>query len=231
MNMINTTDGRYSSRARSSPLSRAFSVIETPAISLSPLRFLLLDCPTDSTLHLYMDEFRRLNVTDVVRCCQATYNSNRLAEEGINVLDLPFRDGGVPPPPVIGQWLKLVETRDREARMNASTSQDDPDMRPTIAVHCVAGLGRAPVLVAIALIEMGMQPLDAVEYVRRKRRGAFNKPQIAYLDTYKRSTKSVKSRSLSNSSTVSSASLKFSLGKMFRIGSGGGSKKEVVASD
>lgn len=40
---------------------------------------------------------------------------------------------------------------------------------------------RAPVLVAIALIEFGMEPLDAVEYVRRKRRGAFNKPQISYL--------------------------------------------------
>jgi protein tyrosine phosphatase type 4A len=53
-------------------------------------------------------------------------------------------------------------------------------------VHCVAGLGRAPALVAIALIELlDMQPLDAVEYIRRKRRGSFNKPQIAYLDTYK----------------------------------------------
>ncbi|KAH8556803.1 protein-tyrosine phosphatase-like protein [Umbelopsis sp. PMI_123] len=229
MNMINTTDARYSSRARCSPLSRAFSVIETPAISLSPLRFLLLDCPTETTLPLYLDEFRRLNVTDVVRCCQATYNASRLTEEGINVLDLPFRDGGVPPANIIGQWLKLVETRDREARMNASTSQDDPDMRPTIAVHCVAGLGRAPVLVAIALIEMGMQPLDAIEYVRRKRRGAFNKPQIAFLDAYKRTTKSVKARSMTTSS-ASSASIKFSLGKMFRIGSSG-SKKEVTASD
>jgi protein tyrosine phosphatase type 4A len=58
---------------------------------------------------------------------------------------------------------------------------DHSDLRPTIAVHCVAGLGRAPVLVAIALIEMGMPPLDAVEFIRRYRRGAFNKPQIAYL--------------------------------------------------
>lgn len=46
-------------------------------------------------------------------------------------------------------------------------------------IHCIHY--RAPVLVAIALIEFGMEPLDAVEYVRRKRRGAFNKPQISYL--------------------------------------------------
>ena len=50
-----------------------------------------------------------------------------------------------------------------------------------IAVHCVAGLGRAPVLVAIALIEAGMDPLDSIENIRSKRRGAFNKPQIAFL--------------------------------------------------
>lgn len=55
-----------------------------------------------------------------------------------------------------------------------------------MAVHCVAGLGRAPVLVAIALIQLGMAPLDAIEFIREKRRGAFNKPQITFLDGYKR---------------------------------------------
>lgn len=48
----------------------------------------------------------------------------------------------------------------------------DPDEpvvnRPCIAVHCVAGLGRAPVLVAIALIEAGMKFEDAVEMIRGK---------------------------------------------------------------
>lgn len=37
-----------------------------------------------------------------------------------------------------------------------------------LAVHCVAGLGRAPVMVAIALIENGMEPLDAVSFIRSK---------------------------------------------------------------
>ena len=40
----------------------------------------------------------------------------------------------------------------------------DPDT--CIGVHCVTGLGRAPVLVGVALIELGMKYEDAVELIR-----------------------------------------------------------------
>jgi protein tyrosine phosphatase type 4A len=40
------------------------------------------------------------------------------------------------------------------------------DPSSCVAVHCVAGLGRAPVLVALALIELGMKYEDAVELIR-----------------------------------------------------------------
>lgn len=51
---------------------------------------------------------------------------------------------------------------------------------------CINMKFRAPVLVAIALIEEGMDPLDSVAFVRKHRQGAINKRQLKYLESYKR---------------------------------------------
>ncbi|KAG0173892.1 Protein tyrosine phosphatase type IVA 1 [Apophysomyces sp. BC1034] len=175
-----------------SPLGRMLTIVDCLG---SPLRFIILDSPTESTLDCYMGEFIHQDVSVVVRCCQPTYNAQQLVANNIDVLDLPFRDGGVPSVPIVCEWLNLIQSK-----RHAQT---------TIAVHCLAGLGRAPVLVAIALIEMGMKPLDAVAYIREKRRGAFNKVQIAYLDGYKRVLKAKPSHSFRSS-----------LGRMFKLGWG-----------
>lgn len=44
---------------------------------------------------------------------------------------------------------------------------------------------RAPVLVAIALIEYGLDPISAVTFIRERRRGAINTVQLNYLTEYK----------------------------------------------
>ena len=60
----------------------------------------------------------------------------------------------------------------------------------TLAVHCVAGLGRAPAMVALALIEFGgMDGLDAVDSIRKQRRGAINAKQLSYIQQYKPASK------------------------------------------
>ncbi len=71
-----------------------------------------------------------------------------------------YPDGQSPPQDIINRWLELVsQTFDRRSK----------DESPCIAIHCVAGLGRAPVLVAIALIEYGFDAISAVSYIRERR--------------------------------------------------------------
>ena len=65
------------------------------------------------------------------------------------------------------------------------TSSQSVDNTPAIAVHCVAGLGRAPVLVAVALVERAnMEALDAITFIRARRRGAINATQMQFIEKY-----------------------------------------------
>ncbi len=44
-------------------------------------------------------------------------------------------------------------------------------------------------MVAIALIESGMNALEAVQLIRKHRKGAVNKPQLEFLQKYKKKSK------------------------------------------
>eukprot|EP01137_Pigoraptor_chileana_P010414 Opistho-2@60016 len=137
------------------------------------MKFLIMDAPSDSNLGVYITELKKHKVKDVVRVCDPTYNTERLAREGITVWDWPFGDGEAPPANVINEWLALVQDRFKK------------DSQECIAIHCVAGLGRAPVLVAVALVEAGLEAEDVVDYIRQRRRGAINSKQLKFLQKYK----------------------------------------------
>lgn len=171
-------------------------IISRPAvIEHGNYRFLVHDAPTDSNLSSYLDFMKRKSVVALVRACEPTYDKTPLEAAGIKVVELPFADGLAPPENVITSWLALVASSfeanggGSNSKKSSSSSKDSKssksDIKSAIAVHCVAGLGRAPVLVCLALIESGMGWMEAVELVRKKRRGALNLTQLKYLETYK----------------------------------------------
>jgi protein tyrosine phosphatase type IVA len=158
--------------------SAALSGTELTLIEVKPMRFLLMDAPRQTNVHLYLKEMGKYHVTDVVRVCEPTYPTTDLQNAGIHVHEMEYKDGSSPSKELILSWLQLVEK---------TFYASPPDSGAAIAVHCVAGLGRAPVMIAIALIEFGaMDPIDAVRFIRERRRGAINNNQLNYLQGYKK---------------------------------------------
>jgi len=135
---------------------------------------MVMDAPNNDNLNAYIKEMRQFGVTDLVRTCEATYSDEILEQSGIRTHELLFPDGEPPPDHVIKEWMSLVN--DTQKRGNEKSA---------VAVHCVAGLGRAPVLVAVALIEKGMDALDAIMFIRERRKGAINARQLKFLETYR----------------------------------------------
>ncbi|KAF2077184.1 hypothetical protein CYY_001505 [Polysphondylium violaceum] len=148
-------------------------------IESSTHKFILFDEPSEATLPTFKEVMKRNNCRDIVRCCEPNYDAALFTSDGINVHEMLFKDGSNPGEELIDKWLQLLK----------DTYINNGKQKTTIGIHCIAGLGRTPVLVAIALIEDGMKPLQAVEFIRSKRRGAFNMPQINFLKKYKPSKK------------------------------------------
>lgn len=148
-------------------------VLNVPTlIEARGVKCLILDAPTNENLQAYLAEMRRVGVTDLVRTCAPTYDDAPVVAAGIRVHELTFPDGEAPPAEVICKWRALA------ARASAEGG--------VLAVHCVAGLGRGPVLVAISLIDSGFDPEEAVHFIRSRRKGAINRRQLAFLQCYRR---------------------------------------------
>ncbi|XP_065166248.1 PRL-1 phosphatase [Atheta coriaria] len=142
-------------------------------IKCKGFRFLITDRPSDQTISSYIQELKKHNVASVVRVCEPSYKIEELKEAGIAVYDLEYNDGTFPPNDITEEWFQVLKKQ----------FHDNPEA--CVAVHCVAGLGRAPVMVALALIELGLKYEEAVELIREKRRGAINSKQLGYLQKYR----------------------------------------------
>eukprot|EP00611_Tribonema_gayanum_P004410 TRINITY_DN1358_c0_g1_i1.p3 TRINITY_DN1358_c0_g1~~TRINITY_DN1358_c0_g1_i1.p3 ORF type:complete len:163 (-),score=73.72 TRINITY_DN1358_c0_g1_i1:635-1123(-) len=146
--------------AQVSSLATKPSLVEWVNRKGRKLSFLIMDAPKAHNLPIYLKECKKHNVVRMVRVCEKTYPADEVERAGIAMSEMEYGAG--------------------------SSGGAGEGGTPTVAVHCVAGLGRAPVLVAIALIENGMESSEAVEYIRARRRGAINRKQLSYLEQYQR---------------------------------------------
>jgi protein tyrosine phosphatase (PTP) superfamily phosphohydrolase (DUF442 family) len=90
---------------------------------------------------------------------------------GIEWRHLPIADYSVPTKAFEEQWT----TQGREIREMLRNGGD-------VLVHCKGGLGRAGMIAARLLVELGMDPDEAIRSVRRVRKGAIETPsQLALI--------------------------------------------------
>jgi len=157
------------------------------------MNFLILEQPSPSNLADYIATLKLYSVTHVVRVHDTPVGKEALAKD-FTVLQGPgwsFADGGNPTPDIIKNWLHLVDEvfeLKMPGRSNATRrgSVQEAFEGPCIAIHCAAGLGRAPLLVAVALMERsGKKGLEAIDLIRTQRKGCFNDKQVHWLTKYR----------------------------------------------
>ena len=110
---------------------------------------------------------------------------------------MEFPDGRVPNGNIIKRFMNLVEETFKSQKGEKLTQETDESDPKCIAIHCIAGLGRyaivyiyiyiyrAPVIVAIALIENNTPNIKAIQHIRSIRKSSFNNSQTDFLLRYK----------------------------------------------
>jgi protein tyrosine phosphatase type IVA len=136
---------------------------------LKNFTFILSDCPAPAALPSFITTLASHACHDLVRISAIdSYDPNVLISAGISIHEMQFVDGSVPPPDLVKKYFDLID------KLLANNTN-------ILAIHCVSGIGRAPLLIAMVLIRSGMDRMDAIEFMRSKRRGAINKIQLDWI--------------------------------------------------
>lgn len=130
--------------------------------------------PTYSTIEDFSQSMKNNEVTDVFCFCKLAYDPKVLERHHINFHHLEFEDGMYPDKTTIKIFNSKIDKIVRHAKNNNKI--------PNINMHCQAGMGRAPTLLAYLMItKYNWNNSNSVDYVRKLRRGSFNKTQLDWI--------------------------------------------------
>ncbi|KAK2954195.1 putative Protein tyrosine phosphatase PRL-1 [Blattamonas nauphoetae] len=87
-----------------------------------------------------------------------------------------------PPTTAMSSLDASTEQADPMKTQTPSTEQYNPK-NPTVCTHCIAGLGRAPMLVCLAMMayDYDISGLEVVNTIRKLRPGALNSEQVRFI--------------------------------------------------
>ena len=132
----------------------------------------------------YVDIFKEIGVTTVIRLNEPEYDSSIFTSAGIEHHDLEFEDCTAPSNQIVSRFLRIVDQA--------------PGM---IAVHCKAGLGRTGTLIALyAMLAHRFRARDIMGWLRIVRPGCVIGDQQHYLCDVENKV----GRSLQQESSISS---------------------------
>jgi protein tyrosine phosphatase type 4A len=148
----------------------SINIIPLTFIEYKTKSFYISHSPTDDNIQLFVESLKKNHIRHVIRLCEKTYDYRIIENENINFYELEIPDGTIPSKKIIEQWNSI----------NKKIGDNEK-----ILVHCIAGLGRAPLMVTISLINEYMEPIDAIKLIRKNRPGSFNSKQLEFLVDYK----------------------------------------------
>ncbi len=117
---------------------------------------------------LEMEEIHSLRVTGL---------EQEIHQQQMDWIHMPIKDFSIPDHQFETRWQQEGKVLRQSLRSGNN-----------ILVHCKGGLGRAGMIAARLLVELGMEPKEAIRLVRHKRQGAIETPaQLALV----RNTKAI----------------------------------------
>lgn len=133
------------------------------------INYLLSSCPNDNEIEQYSTLLKQNNIKYLVNFSDTKYSLMNF--DNIEYRNILIEDGSIPNENQLYQWKKICN--------------DCINENKNIALHCLSGMGRAPSMLCISLIEYeGYNNIDAVELVRKKRKGSINSLQLKYILNY-----------------------------------------------
>lgn len=155
-------------------LTDSYSLIE-----YKNYRFLITNSPSNDDIFNYVQLYKYKHVVVLISVSNICYDTKLFIENGIAVINLHYEDNQSPNLNLIYQWMDIINKY-----LTPFIIKDNIINKPCIAIHCTSGLGKAPTLVAIALIELGMDNIASIQYIRNKSKRAFNHQQLNYIIKY-----------------------------------------------